>query len=295
MISISTSSFSRKAYKTLTLSCIAAAGLFLSSCLPDTASYREQVTDRLASPIQMIERDIKTEKFTLRAYERAYNTGGDAIIYIAGEGDGWAAHRTPAQNPTPRNPVAMYMAAKDGGQNVVYLARPCQYVPLSQAGACATPKYWVEGRYAPEVIDSMNEAIDNIKQRYNFKNINLVGHASGGGVAIILAAKRHDVTSIRTTSAILDHVKWSEKYNRVKFEGSLNPIDFAPAVARIPQHHFFPEWNRWDYEDMYKDYYNASSKSGCLRGSTVNDTDHDRGWGVVWSELLTEPLDCLNL
>ncbi len=269
--------------------------LILSACLPNSSPMRETAARRLAMPVFMLPRDIKTQDFTLRAFERASNQGSDVTIYIEGEGDDWSAHRTEAQNPTPRDPIALHLAARDQSANVVYLARPCQYITLDAGGSCHTSKYWNEGRYAPEVVASINEAIDNIKSRYSFKDINLVGYEGGGAIAVLVAARRYDVASIRTVATALDHKKRTELYNRIELTDSLNPIDVAQEVARIPQHHFLPKWDRFGTDELYKDFYHASGDSGCLRASVIKDTDVDEGWAKRWPSLLAEPLDCLNL
>lgn len=275
--------------------CLAIATMLLTGCFPNNTEFRSQVANSLSKPVQLHLRDVTTDPFVLRIHERAKNPGGDVTIYIEGEGDSWSSHRVPAQNPTPRDPVALHMAARDGGNNVAYIARPCQYIPLHEAGPCSTPHYWVEGRYAPEVVSSINQAIDNIKDRYEFKNIHLVGYAGGGALAVLVANERYDIASIRTAATILDHKEWSAKHDRVQLTHSLNPIDVAENISRIPQHHFMPQWADFDYIGFYAKYYQASGRSACVRASQIKDTDDDDGWARHWPHVLKTPVDCLNI
>ena len=39
----------------------------------------------------------------------------------------WVDRFTPSSNPTPTNPLAFKMALVDESENIIYLARPCQY------------------------------------------------------------------------------------------------------------------------------------------------------------------------
>ncbi|MDD7312777.1 MAG: alpha/beta hydrolase, partial [bacterium] len=49
-------------------------------------------------------------------------------IYIEGDGHAFNAHGQPTGNPTPKGTLVRELAFGDNHENVIYLARPCQYV-----------------------------------------------------------------------------------------------------------------------------------------------------------------------
>ena len=87
--------------------------------------------------------------------------------------------------------------------NVAYLARPCQFMPMDRNPQCAVP-YWTGKRYTPEVIASMNDAVDRLVARVPGQPVNLIGYSGGGAVAVLIAARRHDVATLRTVAGNLD-------------------------------------------------------------------------------------------
>lgn len=87
----------------------------------------------------------------------------------------------------------------------------------------------------------MNEAVGHVVARTPGQHINLVGYSGGGAVAVLLAARRHDVSSLRTVAGNLD----TEYVNRIHdvsaMPQSLNPVDVAQTISGIPQVHFSGE------------------------------------------------------
>ncbi|HAJ90113.1 MAG TPA: hypothetical protein DCM27_03740, partial [Rhodospirillaceae bacterium] len=100
----------------LTLAC---SSVLLSGCYSDMTVMRDDAAKRTASPVFMIPRDIPTTDFIIQSYERVYKKGQPVTLYI--EGDGTYTLAVPALsrgNPTPSDPVALRLAAQDGGNNV---------------------------------------------------------------------------------------------------------------------------------------------------------------------------------
>ncbi|MDT9126857.1 alpha/beta hydrolase, partial [Escherichia coli] len=57
----------------------------------------------------------------------------------------------------------------------VYLARPCQFV----SGPACTSAVWTIRRYAEEVVQSLDQALDHLKTRYNNRDFELIGYSGG--------------------------------------------------------------------------------------------------------------------
>ena len=161
------------------------------------------------------------------------------IIYIEGDGFAWHNRHTPSDNPTPKNPIAFKLAMAHNAEteNTVYLARPCQYINLKTQPLC-TPKYWTSHRFASEVIQSTNAAIDELKILYSAKHIKVVGYSGGGAIAALVAAKRNDVIELVTIAGNLDTEAWTKHHNISPLSGSLNPADYWQDLVDIPQTHY---------------------------------------------------------
>lgn len=255
---------------------------------------RYEIAKRLAAPVQMYPTVIKADPFMIQSYARIYKPGAPATIYIEGDGLAFISRNQPSLDPTPKNPVALHLATHDKSPNVIYLARPCQYTGNLGTGPCKDMDYWLGKRFAPEVVRSLNQAIDYMVKTNDLGPLNLVGYSGGGGLAVILAARRNDVVSVRTVAGNLDHNAFTEYHNVSPMTGSLNPVHEAANIAHIPQHHFIGEWDTVVPPGIYISYRNASRNLKCVRHSIVKKAEHDSGWVGNWEWLLEEPLDCKN-
>ena len=193
--------------------------LALGGCIGTTYPYiRTETAQRIAAPAWMIKRDITANPFLLRAYERIHDRGGIAHIYIEGENSGAIS------DATPLNPVALHLASKDKADNVIYIARPCQYTGMVSPAEKCDSRYWEKSRFSQSVIDSYNKALDDIAMRYDIRAFDLIGYGGGGSIATLLAAGRSDVTSLRTVSGILDHEAYTQATQEEPLSDSLNPV-----------------------------------------------------------------------
>ncbi len=264
----------------------------LGGCIATTFPYmRAETAQRIAAPAWMIKRDIVAAPYQLRAYERIHERGGVANIYIEGEGSEFTSPLEWKDNPTPKNPVALHLASKDRAENVIYLARPCQYNETISKTAC-DQRSWKEDRFSPEVIESFNIALDDIINRYDIKAVNLIGYSGGAAIATLLAAKRKDVLSIRTVSGILDHKMQRSILEMEELENSLNPVDVAPQLKRTPQYHFIGGQDRFVPPAVLHSYLQAMPQSNCVQTMLVQEARYEEGWVNKWSELLALPVTC---
>lgn len=158
-------------------------------------------------------------------------------VYIEGDGFAWQSRTRPSTDPTPRNPVGLRLAQADAsGDAVLYLARPCQFVTGAEARMCRTA-YWTSARFAPAVVQSMNEAITQAKRQTGARYVELTGYSGGGGIAVLVAAQRQDITFLGTLAANLDHDAWTKLHGVSPLSQSLNPLDAAGQVRHVPQVH----------------------------------------------------------
>jgi pimeloyl-ACP methyl ester carboxylesterase len=231
---------------------------------------------------------LQASGFAIQSFARGQ---ADALtIYIEGDGFAWESRTRPSSDPTPINPLALRLAASDRSPAVAYLARPCQYVA---APGCHR-RYWGTARFADEIIAAMDEAVSAAKADAGAERVHLVGFSGGAAVAALLAARRADVTSLRTVAGYLDPVRLNAFHGVSPLDGSLDPMTVAPALAAIPQLHFsgsedglIPSW-------VADGFVAAQGAGACASASVVEGAGHASGWVEAWPQLLAACLALLG-
>lgn len=177
---------------------------------------------------------LQGSPFDLVAYLPGQIRPADQLtIYIEGDGLAWRSRTRPSDNPTPIDPLAFKLAIKHPKGNATYLARPCQFSD-HQEKSC-TQKYWTDARFSEEVINPTNHAIDQLKKRFQAKELILVGYSGGGAIAALITAKRDDVKHLITIAGNLDHRSWTDKHHLSPLTGSLNPAERINALKEVKQ------------------------------------------------------------
>ena len=225
---------------------------------------------------------IQAEPFILTSYERVVRNATVAHVYIEGDGRAWLSKNRPSLDPTPKNPLAFKLAQLDPAENVIYLARPCQYTN----GTACDSKYWTSHRFAPDVMEAMNNALDNMKRRHHIEKLHLIGYSGGGNIAALLTAKRNDVLSLRTVAGNLNHKLQSEIHGVSLMPNSLNARDIAAQINHIPQIHYVGEADKVVPQSIADSYLKASDYASEVQVKTITDVSHQKGWDKVWLSLL---------
>ncbi|HAX91257.1 MAG TPA: alpha/beta hydrolase, partial [Rhodospirillaceae bacterium] len=146
-------------------------------------------------------------------------------------------------------------------------------------------------RFAPEVIASVDQTITALVGKNMTPTIDLVGYSGGGAVAVLVAAQRRDVRSIRTIAGNLDHEAVNALHEVSRMAGSLNAIDVAGRVATIPQIHFSGSADDIVPSSVAQRFLERAA-SPCVRTETVRGASHEEGWHVVWPALLKHAPTC---
>lgn len=272
----------------------ALASLLLAFALPAlsgcAALDRDANADSIAKPVGLHKMLIKTDPFVLTVFARFSDPGKPATIYFEGDGLAWLSRTQVSQDPTPKEALGLSLAAADPSPNVVYIARPCQFTAMEKNPSCGVP-YWTNKRFAPEVIASMEQAVDQVVAQTPGQKVNLVGFSGGGAVAVLVAAGRKDVASIRTVAGNLDHAEVNRLAKVSPLTGSLNAIDVAPQVAKIPQIHFSGSADT-TVPPVIAERFQKAAGSSCVNIRTVAGATHETGWRERWRELLHEVPGC---
>lgn len=265
--------------------------ILLAGCQSMGANNRMQMARAIAGEENLTEQKLEATPFRLTSFARIEKYGSSARIYIEGDGLAWLGKRRVSPDPTPTDPIALRLAAKDSSANVVYLARPCQYSGLDSTWPCPA-KYWTSHRFAPEVIEAYTKALDDLKARHDLTGFELVGFSGGGAIAVLVAARRDDIISLRTVAGNLDHALVNANHKVSPLHGSLNPVDVAGRVASVPQLHLMGGQDRIITPDIYKSFRQKAGDTNCLQARLIETVSHEKGWAEVWSEILRQPVKC---
>lgn len=187
----------------------------------------------IQAPKEFVYKEIITSQFKLASWQKISNPDDAYRIYIEGDGYAFNAHGHPSKNPTPHGELVRELSFNDSAPNVIYLARPCQYV---KDEACSA-EYWTTKRFAQAVIQAEYEAI---KKTVNNQPITLIGFSGGAQVAGLTAIKYPDlkIKKIVTIAGNLDHKAWTDYHHLPALEGPLNLADYKEQFALIPQIHY---------------------------------------------------------
>jgi dienelactone hydrolase len=258
-----------------------AVALLLSGCVAlsgqETRANQAQI---IAAQAHLAQRVINTGSFDITAFAKITDPAQPVSVYIEGDGKAWLSRHQPSTDPTPTDPVGLRLAAVDGGDNVVYLARPCQY---SRGTACETG-YWTTKRFAPEALRAMNAALDEVLRDMPERKIRLVGFSGGGTMAALMAARRKDVVDLRSVAGNLDHRAQSALHRVSLLSGSLNPVDDAAILRAVPQHHFIGGKDRTVPFEIYQSYAAALGDISCTAHTIFPAVSHEDGWVEKWRE-----------
>ena len=237
------------------------AGLFIFLCgcnsviIPDTFTYKEIVTD----------------DFTLASWQKITDATSPVKFYIEGDGSAFNAHGQPTDNPTPRGKMIREIAFGDYSPNVVYLARPCQYVMSDKC----QQRYWTTARFAPEVVRSSAQAVKQISQN---REAILIGFSGGAQVAGLVAVTEPSVKvkELITIGGNLDHQAWTTYHDLPPLKDSMNLKDYKEAYLKLPQTHYVGKKDRVIVPELNISF--AGKKNVVI----VDKASHGSGWENIY-------------
>lgn len=227
---------------------------------------------------------IKTSKFNLASYQKISPTCRSINVYLEGDGKVLTSRGHVAEDPSPQRATVMQLAALDPSENVVYLARPCQYSPQDLVTVCEK-RYWTSARYSKEVVASINQALNQIKLQTGAQQLCLIGFSGGGALAVLVASERTDIACIRTIAGNLDLATMQNYHNASPLSESLDPLQVALQVKHIPQIHFAGAKDKIVPPKVLENFSQVAGlkpeQIHILKGVSHND-----GWQEHWPKLL---------
>ena len=264
----------------LAIGVVALLMLFSISSCRRTFEHLVQETDNIASSYGFEKVYINSAPFVLNSYQKIKNPSGNYVFYI--EGDGLAFTRNGiSRNPTPTTHQFLHLAFEDNHDNIIYIARPCQYVPFELNQPCKNNKYWTSDRFSEESVDVIYNAINSIMKDRKF---DIVGFSGGGAIATIIAAKHvAQINSLVTVAGNLDHVAFNDYHKVPHMTGSLNPIDFVDQVRNVRQLHLCG--SRDDRVPcLIAEKFNKKLESKTSELKVIKGAAHNNGWAPLWKK-----------
>ena len=248
---------------------------------------RMTYANALAQKRGFIQEQVITPLFTLIVYRPVSITGDTLRVYIEGDGHSWTNSHSISDDPTPNNPIALRLALADTSNSSVYLGRPCQYQYKSNnfKSECLS-RYWTNERFSEKIVNSLNIAIDQLKNRFHAKHIILVGYSGGGSLALLCAAKRQDVSGIVTIAGNVSVRAWAREMSLTPLEGSLDPIDYVENIKSIPQWHFVGSDDEVVPPNMIESYRNLFPNDAPIDITIIKNFQHQCCWENVWPNLV---------
>lgn len=260
--------------------------IVLAGCAPISPQQRRDNAVRLAAAAGWREIRLPAGRFILAGFipQKIPVNSKILTIYIEGDGLAWLTSTRISSDPTPVNPIGLELALQHPQGPAAYLARPCQYVTGGDARGC-TNTYWSDRRFSLEVVSSVSQAIDSLKQEFHVQHLQLVGYSGGGAIAALVAARRSDVTSLITVAGNLDHQAWSKKHRISPLTGSLNPADEWQAISTLKQIHFVGERDTVISSDIFASFAGHFPARSRPKVVMVPDADHLCCWVEKWPQL----------
>ncbi|MBF0182145.1 MAG: alpha/beta hydrolase [Magnetococcales bacterium] len=267
--------------------------LFVLVLLSGCADNRRNLAFEVASGARMSGEWIAAGKTHLMTWRRIDRPGAELTVYVEGDGFAYETIYRASADPTPRTQLVLRLAAMQQQGNVAYLARPCMYFePEHPTPECRAPLWWTLGRFAEEVVAAMNLVIDDLKKKAGAEQLHLVGYSGGGAIVALIAARRADVASLRTLAGNLDHEAFTSFHKVTPLEKSLNPLQVAPKLARLPQIHFVGLKDDIVPGQVVRSFVKAVGEGRCVRVVEEPGVSHYEGWLDLWARWRTTMPAC---
>ena len=165
--------------------------------------------------------------YAVATIQKITNNDAPVHIYIEGDGHAFNGRGRATHNPTPRSTFVRDMAMADTSPNVVYIARPCQFIIDDKC----TQVDWTTGRFSTQMVDSVANAIKSIAGK---RPVILVGYSGGAMISGLIIQNHRDINVIQwiTIAGVLNHSDWTDYFNDTPLTHSLN-LNTLPHIAQV--------------------------------------------------------------
>lgn len=172
---------------------------------------------------------VETDSFDIVTWGRLKDSVSPVHIYIEGDGHSFNSYGVPTEDPTPRSTFMRDLAMSDNAPNVVYVARPCQFV-MSETCKQAD---WTDGRFSKRVVDSMASVVRKVSDK---RPIILVGYSGGAMISGLIIDNYTDLNVQKwiTIAGVLNHKIWTDYFGDSPLKSSM----YLDKLPDVPQLHY---------------------------------------------------------
>lgn len=246
--------------------------VFLYSCINDSDRFTKDRINQLAAQ-GFIKKEYQKQGFKIFTLQKISNNQKSLRIYIEGDGFAYVNKNRPSIDPTPRNSFLLDLVKEDNAENLVYIARPCQYIRSERC----EEKHWTSERFSAELISTISAVIDEFKDY----EIELVGYSGGAFVALNLQQK--NIKNIRTIAGNLDLDEFVKIHK-------ISPLLFDKLnyekLSKVPQIHFVGALDKIIPLEIFTQYQQKLPTKSCVKMKIINGATHNKNWQNSWKELL---------
>jgi len=254
-----------------------------SLCIVTGCQSTASRVDKIAAEHGFSQHEVIGKGFRHRVYANSHRDSNRPLhIYLEGDGSPWWNRNTVAVDPTPRIPLMLKLMAQDSSP-AVYLGRPC-YHGFSSDDGCS-PLLWTHRRYSPEVINTIQSALNKVLKSRKHQRVVLIGYSGGGAVAMLLAGIQPDVEAVVTLAGLMDIEAWAKHHQYSPLRGSLNPLDQVVLDSSVLQKHYIGENDKVVPAHVMIPAH-VQLKTGGV--TLLPGIDHACCWESVWPGLLKQ-------
>ena len=231
----------------------------------------------ITPPISFMYKEIKTDTYTLASWQKILDRGAPIRIYIEGDGNAFNNAGQPTTNPTPRGTFLRKIAFDDPNPNVIYLARPCQYVK----DARCHQKDWTTGRFSQEIVDSTTQTIKSIIKNISNKSpVILIGYSGGALLSGLVISQNPQIPVKRwmTLAGVFNHGKWTQDLK-------LPPLKDSVDLEKMPT---VPQLHLTGNKDKIVSYQLTESLVDKKNLIIVPNATHDSGYENYYSTIYAD-------
>ncbi len=178
---------------------------------------------------------VSTMTYTIASWYKITAPGEPLKVYIEGDGYAFNNKGIPTSDPTPKSTFWREIAANDPSPNVVYLARPCQYMKSSTC----SKQDWTSGRFSAPVIDAMDTAVLKLMKKAKSDQVILIGYSGGAQVSGLIAVRHPQIVQKWITVAgVVDYQRWAAWHDDKPLIHSVNLSEYLSDIKEINQIHY---------------------------------------------------------
>lgn len=173
---------------------------------------------------------VDAGEYEIATWQKINNPGDSHIhIYVEGDGNAFDVYGQPTDNPTPQGTLVRDLVARDDFENVVYVARPCQFIMNQNC----SESDWTDGRFSQKIMDAESAVVKKVADG---RKITLIGYSGGAMVSGLIIAQNPKLKIEKwiTVAGVLDHKKWTDYFGDEPLAQSLN----LSRLPNVSQKHF---------------------------------------------------------